>query len=122
MNGKKFVLILGLVALVIAIPISYVLAHPGGYYYNAADVEHYQNEEWWQEMRQYMEQRWDDNAEDEWWNEMREHMEQRRWEGAEDEKWFQEMKQYMEERWEDQDYYGRYGGNGGFGRCHRWNW
>ena len=48
MNGKKLALVLGLVALVIAIPASYVLAHPSGYYYNAADIEQYQDEEWWQ--------------------------------------------------------------------------
>ena len=121
MNGKKLALVLGLVALVIAIPASYVLAHPSGYYYNAADIEQYQNEEWWQEMRQYMENRWDNNVDDEWWNEMREHMEQR-WDNVENEGRWQEMRQYMEDHWANQDNYASYGGYGGYGGCHRLGW
>ena len=117
MNGKKLVLVLGLVALVIAIPASYVLAHPGSYY--SVAEQQYEDEEWWQEMRQYMEDKWDEEVDDDWWGEMRAHMEER-WEGVHDEDWYQEMEQYMEERWENQDY-GRYGYSG-FGGCHRWGW
>jgi hypothetical protein len=118
MNGKKLALVLGLVALVIAIPASYVLAHPGGYY--SVAEQQYEDEEWWQEMRQYMEDHWDEEVDDQWWGKMREHMEDR-WEDVRDEDWYQEMEQYMKERWDDQGYYGRYG-YGGFGGCHRWGW
>jgi len=117
MNGKKLALVLGLVALIIAIPASYVLAHPNGYYYDEVRAHQYQDEDWWQEMRQYMEDHWDEQVDDEWFDQMREHMEDR-WNGIEDEDWYQEMEQYMEERWENQDY-GRYG-YGGYGGCHRW--
>jgi hypothetical protein len=120
MNGKKLALILGLVALVIVIPTSYVLAHPGGYYYDEVHREQFQDEEWWQEMRQYMEDRWDEEVDDEWWDEMRDHMEDR-WEDVSDEDWYQEMEQYMEDHWKDQGYYGRYS-YGGFGGCHRGGW
>ena len=59
MNGKKMALILGLVALVIAIPAGYVLAHPGGYYYDEVRAEQYRDEDWYQEMEQYMQERWE---------------------------------------------------------------
>ncbi len=137
MNGKKLALVLGLIALVIAIPAGYVLAHPGGYY--SVAEQQYQDEDWWQEMRQYMEQRWDDEVDDQWWSEMREHMEDRwvgvddedwhqqmqqyreeHWQEVQDEDWYQEMEQYMEELWDNQDYYGRMGGYGGYGGCHGW--
>ena len=117
MNGKKLVLVLGLLALVIAIPASYVLAHPGGYYSDAF-VEQDQDEDWWQEMNQYMDEHWREEVDDEWFDEMREHMEDR-WTGTDDEDWFQEMEQYMEERWEEQGNFGSYG-YGGFGVCYRW--
>ncbi|MCW8802162.1 MAG: hypothetical protein OQK81_02290 [Candidatus Bathyarchaeota archaeon] len=120
MNGKKLALILGLVALVITIPAGYVLAHPGGYYYDEVRAEQYHDEEWWQEMRQYMEDHWDEQVDDERWGEMRAHMEER-WEDVRDEDWYQEMEQYMEERWENQENYGRYGYSG-FGGCHRGGW
>ncbi|MCW4021883.1 MAG: hypothetical protein ACOWW1_04980 [archaeon] len=118
MNGKKLVLVLGLVALVIAIPVSYVLAHPGGYY--GVAEQQYEDKEWWQEMCQYMEDHWDEEVDEQWWGEMREHMEER-WEDVQDEDWYHEMEQYMEERWDDQGYYRRYGYSG-FGGCHRWGW
>ena len=116
MNGKKLAVVLGLVALIIAIPAGYVLAHPSGYYYEAR-AEQYQDEDWWQEMRQYMEERWADEVDGEWWAEMRAHMENR-WNGVEDEEWFQEMQQYMEERWQEQDRYGDSWGYGRRGGCH----
>ena len=118
MNGKKLALVLGLVALVLAIPASYVLAHPSGNYYDEASAEQYQDEDRWQEMRQYMEDHWNDEVDDQWWSEMRAHIEEN-WEDVQDEDWYQEMEQYMEERWEDQGNYGRYGYSG-FGGCHRW--
>ena len=43
MNGKKLALVLGLIALVIAISTSYVLAHSGGYYSLAEQM--YEDEE-----------------------------------------------------------------------------
>jgi len=100
MNAKKLVLVLGLVALVLVIPASYVLAHPAGYYYSVADdMEQNQEKEWRQEMHEYMEQHWEDVENEGGWNEMR---------------------QYMEEYWNEQDSNGQYGSYGSYGGCHRW--
>lgn len=125
MKAKQLVLVLGLVVLAVAVSASYVLAHPSSrpYYGVTEEIEQLQEEEWWQEMRQYMEQHWEDRQEgdEEWWHEARQHMEQH-WEDIESEGWFDEMRQYMEERWESQDSYGRYGGDGGFGGCRGWRW
>lgn len=86
------------------------------------------DEDWWNEMRQYMEEHWDevdvatqqettDEEFDDWWDEMKEHME----EGLIDDNgdWWDDMREHMEDHWEeleDGDY-----GYGGFGRgC--WGW
>jgi hypothetical protein len=69
-----------------------------------------EDEDWWNEMRQYMEEQWDevddatqqqttDEEFEQWWDEMKDHMEER-WvddNGA----WWDEMRQHMEDRWED---------------------
>ena len=88
----------------------------------------YEDEDWWSEMRQYMEEHWDqvddatqqettDEEFEHWWDEMKEHMEQG-W-SDDGEAWWNEMREHMEDRWEeleDGDY-----GYSGFGRgC--WDW
>lgn len=74
------------------------------------------------------------NVEDQtWWNEMRERM-QNRFEGIEDEEWFDDMLAYMEEHWneiQDQEWFNemqeymqenRFNGYYGYGRHGCWGW
>jgi hypothetical protein len=103
--------------------------------YYSTTASRYEDEDWWNEMRQYMEQHWDELDEatkqettdedfEDWWEEMKEHMEER-WADA-DEDWWDEMREHMEERWEELEdggyRYDGYGSFGGFGRCGRWSW
>jgi hypothetical protein len=117
MRTKTLVLALGLAVLAVAASTTYVLAYRGSSrsYYGVTESR-YADEEWWQEMQTYMEQRGQDNKDDAWWNEMRTHMEQH-WGDIESDGWWNEMRQYMEEHWaelDNGDYsYGRYGGCGG---------
>ena len=121
MRTKTLVLALGLVVLAVAASTTYVLAHrtSSSSYYGIPE-NRYDDEAWWNEMRTYMEQRWQDNKDDGWWQEMREHMEQR-WDNIESDDSWNEMRQYMEEHWaelEDDGYrYGDYGGYDGYGGC-----
>ncbi|UCC58079.1 MAG: hypothetical protein JSW14_06900 [Candidatus Bathyarchaeum sp.] len=118
MKTKTLSIALILAILAIAAPVTYVLAHrtsTRSYYGVTEDIEKFQNEEWWKEMRTYMEEHWKIHEDDEeFWREMRQHMEQH-WEDIESEEWWAEMKEYMEQRWEDRDSYGRYGRYGGYG-------
>ena len=121
MKTKTLVLALTLVGLAVAASTTYVLAHRGpstSYYGTTSDVAQFQDEEWWREMRTYMEQKWEDHEDDEWWDEMREHMEQR-WAGIESEDWWDEMSEHLEEHWEElEDGYYRYGHSSRYGGCH----
>ena len=123
MRTKTLVLVLGLVVLAVAVPATYVLAHRGfssSYYGVTGNTDNY-DEEWWQEMRTYMEQRWGEDIDDDWWNAMRAHMEQR-WGETQTDAWWNEMREFMEERWADQNSYGPYSGYGGYGRCGGMRW
>ena len=101
MKPKTLVLALSLVGLAVVASTTYVLAHRGpstSYYGTTSDVAQFQDEEWWREMRTYMEQKWEDHEDDEWWDEMSEH---------------------MEEHWEElEDGYYRYGRSSRYGGCH----
>ena len=122
MKNKTLVLALTLAIIAVAALTTYVLASRGSssfYYCTTSDVSKFQGEEWWNEMRTYMEQRWEYHEDDSWRDEMEAHMEQC-WVNVDNEDGWNEMRQYMEERWEDQDLsgYGHYGGYGGCGGCH----
>ncbi len=99
MKTRTLVLALTLVVLAVAAPTTYVLAHRGtsSSYYGVTGSE-FENEEWWNEMREHMEQRWDDIDNKDWWD---------------------EMNKYIEEHWEElenDDY--RYGRSSSYGGCH----
>jgi hypothetical protein len=71
MKTKTLVLALGLLVLAVAVPTTYALARRGSsssYYGTTSDVAPVQDEEWWKEMRTYMEQHWSDHEDDGWWN------------------------------------------------------
>ena len=103
MKTKTLILSLTLVVLVVAASVTYVLAYPGsgGSYYSVTGSS-LEDEAWWNEMRGYMEDHWEDFENEEWWDELRAHMEDR-WVDIECEDWWNEMRQYMEERWTESD-------------------
>lgn len=95
-----------------------------------------EDEDWWNEMRQYVEEHWEELDEakeqektdeefEDWWGEMKEHMEER-WTDHNEKDWWDEMREYKEERWSEQEDgghgYGRQGSYGGFDGCGRWSW
>jgi sensor domain CHASE-containing protein len=126
MRTKTLILALGLAVLAVAASTTYVLAYRGSgssYYSTTSNVAQVQNEEWWNDMRTYMQQHGQDNKDDAWWNETRTHMEQR-WGNIQSDDWWNEMRQYMEEHWTELETggysygsYGGYGGYGGYDRC-----
>ena len=71
----------------------------------------YQDEDWWTEMQEHMEDHWNEVQDEEWFVEMRTYMNEHL-DDVENQDWFDEMTEYMEEQ--------RFGNNyryGGFG-CH----
>jgi len=137
MRTKILALVLTLAVIAVAVPVTYAFVHRGySSTYYGTTKNRYDDEAWWNEMQQYMEEHWDEIDEakeqtktdedfEEWWDEMKERMEER-WSDADDKGWWDEMKEHMEERWsglEDDGYrYGRSSGYGGFGRCGGWRW
>ena len=75
------------------------------------------DEDWWTEMREHMEGRWNGIEDEEWFDDMTAYMEEH-WSEVENQPWFDSMVEYMEEN----GHYG-FGHNGysqrGFG-C--WGW
>ena len=57
MRTKTLVLVLGLTVLAVAASTTLVLAHRGSTS-SYTDVTRHTDEEWWNEMRQYMEEHW----------------------------------------------------------------
>jgi len=110
MKNKTLVLALTLAIIAVAAPTTYVLARHGSsssYYATTSDVSKFQDEEWWNDMRTYMEQHWQDHEDDGWWDEMKAHMEQR-WANVDSEDGWNEMRQYMEEHWTELEDNGNY--------------
>jgi len=115
----------------VAAPVTYAFAHrgPSSSYYGVTGSG-FEDEEWWSEMKDYMEDHWEELEEakeqgelgeefEEWWDEMKERMEDR-WADIDGEDWWDEMREHMEERWtelEDDGYY-RYGRSSRYGGCH----
>ncbi len=59
-----------------------------------------ENEDWWNEMREHMEDHWNEIDDSDWWDEMIEHMEEH-WDQVpdqvQDKEWFNDMRAYMDE-------------------------
>ncbi len=67
MKTRTLVLALTLVLLAVAAPTTYVLAHrgPSSSYYGVTGSG-FEDEEWWSEMRTYMEQNWEELEDDDY--------------------------------------------------------
>ena len=100
MKTKTLVLALILVVVAVAAPATYALArsNPSSSYYGVTGNIDDLDEEWWNEMRTYMEQHWAGIESEDWWDEMNEH---------------------IEEHWEElENGYYRYGRSSRYGGCH----
>jgi len=58
------------------------------------------DDEWWTEMREHMDDQWNEIGDGDWWNEMREHMDDH-WDAIQDEQWYTDMRAYMDEHLDD---------------------
>jgi len=54
------------------------------------------DEDWWTQMRQYMEARWRGIEDEEWFNDMAQYMEEH-WKEVQNQAWFNQMLEYMQE-------------------------
>jgi hypothetical protein len=129
---KTKTLALILVVLAVLAPVTYVLAasNSNGYSYNSStygmmggttdntnannmmnDGSNIEDQDWWDEMLEYMEDRVDELNEtteqgtqdedfEDWWDEMTGIMEDH-FGDLNDEEWFDEMKAYMEDHWDE---------------------
>jgi len=53
-------------------------------------------DDWWIEMREHMEDHWNEIGDEDWWTNMREYMDDH-WNEVQDQAWFNEMQTYMNE-------------------------
>jgi len=76
-----------------------------------------EDEDWWVEMREYMDDHWNEVQDEEWFNDMREYMDEHV-DDVENQDWFDKMTKFMEnQRYE---YYYNYNNGYGYGYrgCH----
>jgi hypothetical protein len=120
-----FTAIIGLATFAIGLTLAHYTNTPFDYAHSyVSDAE---SEDWWTEMREYMEARWNGIEDEEWFDDMTQYMEEH-WEEVQNQDWFNQMLEYMEEQgyhpygysnYEDNYYGPRYYGRRGFA-C--WGW
>ncbi len=64
-----------------------------------------EDEDWWTEMREHMDDHMDEVQDEEWFNDMRAYMDDHL-DDVENQDWFDEMTQYMEEEHNNGDWHG----------------
>jgi hypothetical protein len=107
MKTLKIVLALTAVIGLVAVTVGLSFAHYTRTPFDTT-IESTQNtfdENWWTNMREYMEARWTGIEDEAWFNEMTQYMEEH-YNEVQNQEWFNQMLEYMEDR----GYY-RYGGN-----------
>ena len=126
MKTLKIALVLTAIVGLTALTVGLALAHYANTPYNYNNTATPQAEEnWWNQMREYMEARWQGIEDQEWFNDMTQYMEEH-WNEVQNQEWFNQMLQYMEEHgyhpYGFENFEGTYGPRGygrGFG-C--WGW
>ena len=83
--------IIGLTALTVGL----ALAHYTNTPYNKTAIPQAE-ENWWTQMREYMEARWNGIEDQEWFSDMTQYMEEH-WNEVQNQEWFNQMLQYMQE-------------------------
>ena len=114
MKNLKIIIIATTIAILTVATIGVALAHNyGGSSYYGGMMGYstpYEDEDWWIEMREHMDEHWDEIQDEEWYNDMRTYMDEHI-EDVENQDWFDEMTQFME----DQRYEYRYHFDSGYG-------
>ena len=117
------VAVIGLVAVTVGLSFAHFVGTP--YTTTTGSLQETFDEDWWTEMRAYMEARWTGIEDEEWFDDMTQYMEEH-YNEVQSEPWFEEMLEYMEDRgyYVHRGYGGNFFGSGGFGRrgfgC--WGW
>lgn len=110
MKNFKIIIIATTIAVLAVASIGAALAHNYGspsYYGGMMGYSSpYEDEDWWTEMREHMDDPWDEVQDEVWFDEMRTYMNEHLDE-VENQEWFDEMTEYMEEQRFDNNY--RYG-------------
>lgn len=119
MKNLKLILVVATVTVLAVATIGVVFAHNYGesYYGMMGYSTDYEDDDWWNEMRDRMEDHWDEIQDEEWFDDMQAYMDNHL-DDVEDQDWFDEMTQFMEDRWSGQDGYSRSSGFRGYGGCH----
>lgn len=117
MKSLKLIIIVTTIAVLAVATIGVAVAHNYGttpYYGGMMGYQTpYEDENWWTEMQEHMNDHWDEVQNEEWFNDMRTYMDEHV-EDLETQDWFDEITQFMEDqRVEDNRGYG-YGYHG----CH----
>lgn len=116
--------VIGLATLTVGLTLAHYTNTPYDYMHSYVPEA---DEDWWTEMREYMEARWSGIEDEEWFDDMNEYMEEH-WNEVQNQEWFNQMLEYMEEHGYhpygysnyDDNYYGPRGyDRRGFG-C--WGW
>ena len=114
MKSLKLILIATTIAILTVATIGVALAYNyGGSSYYGGMMGYstpYEDEDWWIEMREHMDDHWNEIQDEEWYNDMRAYMNEHI-EDVENQDWFDEMTQFME----DQRYESRYRFDSGYG-------
>jgi hypothetical protein len=117
--------VIGLVA--VTISLSFALYTSTPFDSTTRSIQETFDEDWWTEMIEYMEVRWNGIEDEKWFNEMTQYMEEP-WNEIQSQEWFNQMLEYMENRgyyhsgfrnYDDTYYNPRSSGRRGFG-C--WGW
>ncbi len=107
MKTLKIAVALTAVIGLVAVTIGLSFAHYTGIPFDSttSSVQDTFDENWWTNMREYMEARWTGIEDEAWFNEMTQYMEEH-YNEVQNQEWFNQMLEYMEDR----GYY-RYGGS-----------
>ena len=77
--------------------------------YNSTAVPQAQTEDWWNQMQNYMQARWNGIEDQEWFDDMNQYM-QEHWNEVQNQSWFNPMIEYMQEHGYQPYGYGSYDG------------
>lgn len=103
MKNLKIILITTTIAILAIAAIGVAFAHNYGRSYDSTTrySTDYEREDWWNEMRDRMEDHWDEVQDEEWYDDMRAYMGDHL-DNVEEQDWFDDMVEFMQ----DHDEYG----------------
>lgn len=102
-----FAAVIGLAAFSIGLTLAHYTNTPYDYNYTSVPEA---DEDWWTEMREYMEARWSGIEDEEWFDDMAQYMEAH-WNEVQNQEWFNQMLEYIGEHGYQHYGYNSYDGN-----------